>query len=224
MLWRPSSPKETARPGEAGKACHPNPSSRLIECPRQELNLVYDLRRVASRHHTPRTSACWSARRGASANQQAKEPTTGFAPAWSALRVRRLSVSSHVGIKQERKDSNPVRQFWRLLALPGARSCMRGGAEGVEPSPSGSQPAVQEPLHHRPQLKIAEFGLQIAVWKNHALSIRNLKSAIRNSVIPGGLEPPVFPMSRERPGRWTTGPKQYPEQESNPPRLVRSEV
>ena len=30
--------------------------------------------------------------------------------------------SSHVG-KHEREDSNPVRQFWRLLALPGAHSC-----------------------------------------------------------------------------------------------------
>jgi hypothetical protein len=27
---------------------------------------------------------------------------------------------SHVGNQHEREDSNPVRQFWRLPALPGA--------------------------------------------------------------------------------------------------------
>jgi len=49
------------------------------------------------------------------------EPTTGFAPASAGLQNRRLSMSSHVG-KHEREDLNPVRQFWRLAALPGAHS------------------------------------------------------------------------------------------------------
>src|SRR5262249_19729266 len=40
----------------AAKACPPGCSkSEVKKCPRQELNLVYDLRRVACRHHTPRT-------------------------------------------------------------------------------------------------------------------------------------------------------------------------
>ena len=33
-------------------------------------------------------------------------------------------MSSHVG-KHEREELNPVRQFWRLAALPGAHSCKR---------------------------------------------------------------------------------------------------
>ena len=35
-------------------------------------------------------------------------------------------VSSHVG-KHEREESNPVRQLWRLTALPGAHSCKAHG-------------------------------------------------------------------------------------------------
>ena len=59
-----------------------------------------------------------------------KEPTTGFAPACFRLQGGRLSHSSHVGNQRpqpqhEREDSNPMRQFWRLTALPGARSCKR---------------------------------------------------------------------------------------------------
>ena len=59
-----------------------------------------------------------------------KEPTTGFAPACFRLQGGRLSQSSHVGNQRpqpqhEREDSNPMRQFWRLTALPGARSCKR---------------------------------------------------------------------------------------------------
>ena len=52
------------------------------------------------------------------------EPTTGFAPAWSGLQDRRLSQSSHVGNKQECKDSNPVARLWRPLPLPGGHSCI----------------------------------------------------------------------------------------------------
>ena len=56
-----------------------------------------------------------------------QEPTTGFAPASTCLQDRRLSQSSHVGNKHEREESNPVRQFWRLTALPGAHSCKARG-------------------------------------------------------------------------------------------------
>lgn len=62
-------------------------------------------------------------------------------------------LPSHLS-RHEREESNLVRQFWRLLARPGAHSCnccsceQRGYPNGVEPLPSGSQPAVQQPLHH----------------------------------------------------------------------------
>jgi hypothetical protein len=62
-----------------------------------------------------------------------QEPTTGFAPASTGLQDRRLSQSSHVGIKHEREESNPVRQFWRLAALPGAHSCNGKGSRRLEP-------------------------------------------------------------------------------------------
>jgi hypothetical protein len=61
----------------------PAASRRPVRCPRQESNLVCDLRRVACDSVTP----------------QGPE-------------------SSHH--QQGRKDSNPVREFWRLAALPGA--------------------------------------------------------------------------------------------------------
>jgi hypothetical protein len=78
------------------------------------------------------------------------EPTTGFAPASADLQNRCLLQSSHVGDKHEREESNPVEQFWRLPALPGAHSCKSNGyPKGVEPSPPGSQPGMQRPLHHR---------------------------------------------------------------------------
>ena len=51
------------------------------------------------------------------------EPTTGFAPVSAGLQNRCLLQSSHVGNKHEREELNPVKQFWRLPALPGAHSC-----------------------------------------------------------------------------------------------------
>ena len=57
------------------------------------------------------------------------EPTTGFAPASAANQIdtaktgaffsRATSATQH-----EREELNPVKQFWRLPALPGAHSCM----------------------------------------------------------------------------------------------------
>ena len=56
------------------------------------------------------------------------EPTTGFAPASAADELNTVKTGAylfgHVGNQHERKDSNPVRQFWRLSALPGAHSRM----------------------------------------------------------------------------------------------------
>ena len=49
-----------------------------------------------------------------------------------------------------------MEQFWRLPAHPGAHSCeaalrdeQPGYPKGVEPLPPGSQPGMQQPLHHR---------------------------------------------------------------------------
>jgi hypothetical protein len=41
------------------------------------------------------------------------------------------SPFGHVGGKQGRKESNPVREFWRLAALPGARPCKGPGRSAV---------------------------------------------------------------------------------------------
>jgi hypothetical protein len=45
-------------------------------------------------------------------------------------------MSSHVGRKHERKESNPVRQVWKLAALPGAHSHIGSRAN-----------MTQEPVH-----------------------------------------------------------------------------
>ena len=68
------------------------------------------------------------------------------------LNLRRVQCKSATpsGQRHEREESNPVEQFWRLSALPGAHSCKSNGyPKGVEPLPPGSQPGVQRPLHHR---------------------------------------------------------------------------
>ncbi len=80
---------------------------------------------------------------------------TSRADDWICTSICQLSKpcllqSSHVGDKHEREESNPVEQFWRLPALPGAHSCKSNGyPKGVEPLPPGSQPGMQRPLHHR---------------------------------------------------------------------------
>lgn len=121
----------------------PYPSS-LPKCPRQESNLVYDLRKVACVRHTPRTTqvgtrkwesgTCFASafRVRTSALQRAGggirthiDRITGAAPFFVEPHrqfVRAGSVSD--GLRQQgRKDSNPVRLFWRQFALPGARPC-----------------------------------------------------------------------------------------------------
>ena len=54
---------------------------------------------------------------------------TNRADDWICTSICRLtkpvpSGSSHVGDMHEREESNPVKQFWRLPALPGAHSCI----------------------------------------------------------------------------------------------------
>ena len=78
------------------------------------------------------------------------EPTTGFAPASAGLQNRCLLSRATSANQHEREELNPVKQFWRLPALPGAHSCKsKGYPKGVEPLPPGSQPGMQLPLHHR---------------------------------------------------------------------------
>src|SRR5436309_1545865 len=74
----------------ASKTAVPPTHSQSRQCPRQESNLVYDLRKVACASGTLQ---------GHSTNQQGC------------------------------KDSNPVRECWKLAALPGAHPC-RAGAVG----------------------------------------------------------------------------------------------
>src|SRR5688500_8180362 len=78
------------------------------------------------------------------------EPTAGFAPASAGLQNRRLSISSHVG-EHEREDLNPVRQFWRLAALPGAHSCKAPGLSTGNHSQSLLQFHV--PIHFADELR-----------------------------------------------------------------------
>src|SRR5688572_14914588 len=67
-------------------------AERNQKCPCQESNLVYELRRLACLHHTPRTNGRHLAPRDASS--RGSETTT----------------------QQECKESNPAPRFWRPLA------------------------------------------------------------------------------------------------------------
>ena len=78
-------------------------------------------------------------------------------------------------IKHEREESNPVEQFWRLPAHPGAHS-YQGCLKGVEPLPPGSQPGMQKPLHNRHQ---AKCGIRMAECGIGDRSLRIPQSALR---------------------------------------------
>jgi hypothetical protein len=135
-------------------------------CPRQESNLVFDLRGVVCASVTPRGQRSDQAHReaphpgiepGLAASKAAvrpphprgnsRVPSPGVEPGLRPSESRVPSVTrrgrdrsrrpdsnrhepaykagaspfGHVGGKQGRKDLNPVREFWRLAALPGAR-------------------------------------------------------------------------------------------------------
>ena len=117
---RPSHPEDDDRnrPAAESPTRESNPALRLrrppcvrhtrgetVECPCQESNLVFDLRRVACRP---------SHAKGVSRSR--RPDSNRHEPAYKAG----ASPFGHVGEEQGRKDLNPVREFWRLAALPGA--------------------------------------------------------------------------------------------------------
>ena len=73
-------------------------------------------------------------------------PSRYGADDWTCTSINRFTkpepICSATSAKHERKDSNPVRQFWRLTALPGAHS-YRGYPTGVEPVLPASQAGVR---------------------------------------------------------------------------------
>jgi hypothetical protein len=134
-------------------------------CPRQESNLVSDLRKVVCASVTPRglrskrdrsraphpgiepgLAASKAAVRPPHPRGNSRVPSPGVEPGPRPSESRVPSVTrrgrdrsrrpdsnrhepaykagaspfGHVGGKQGRKESNPVREFWRLAALPGA--------------------------------------------------------------------------------------------------------
>ena len=144
----------------------PLPLSRR-PCPRQESNLVFDLRKVVCASVTPRglrskrdrspaphpgiepgLAASKAAVRPPHPRGNSRVPSPGVEPGLRPSESRVPSVTrrgrsrsrrpesnrhepaykagalpfGHVGGRQQgRKDLNPVREFWRLAALPGAR-------------------------------------------------------------------------------------------------------
>src|SRR5262249_33458539 len=119
------------------------PRTSLFQCLAEELNLVLQFRTLPCSSGTPARRFAFQypdldSNQGPDLRRVRcnplhhrdslfQEPTTGFAPASTCLQDRRLSQSSHVG-KHEREESNPVRQLWRLTALPGAHSYKAHGA------------------------------------------------------------------------------------------------
>ena len=104
-------------------------SGTLAGCVNQypdlDLNQGLDLRRVQCKSATPSGQT---------------EPTTGFAPASAANQINTAKTGAFFGRatsanQHEREESNPVEQFWRLPALPGAHSCKAAhrtmGSQGI---------------------------------------------------------------------------------------------
>ena len=96
------------------------PFGSSVKYPRQESNLIPDLRRVVCDPPHP---------------EDIGEPC-------------RVSARSSDHSKQERTDSNCVRRLWRPPALPGARS-YSGCPGGVEPAAKAFTGPYAKPLHHR---------------------------------------------------------------------------
>jgi hypothetical protein len=104
--------------------------------------------RAPTRSGGPSTFAGSHAHPAHSEDKSVSRP--GFEPGRGPSEGPVLSATSS-GHEHEREDSDPVNQFWRLAALPGAHSYLfsqPGYPKGVEPLPPGSQPGVQKPLHY----------------------------------------------------------------------------
>ena len=82
---------------------------------------------------------CTSISRFTRAEPFSVEPRRHCLGAIAVLDTLRARVGASVEttawhVKHECEESNPVRQFWRLAALPGAHSCKGSRPEGREPS------------------------------------------------------------------------------------------
>ncbi len=127
------------------------PASRN-ECPRQELNLVHDLRRVVCGSVTLRGRDQDNGRSiprpgiepGLAASKTAVRPThsqgaanpvpspgvePGLRPSEGRVRFRHTPRATN-RVQQGCKDSNPVGELWRLAALPGAHPYERKKEKG----------------------------------------------------------------------------------------------
>ena len=101
--------------------------------------------------------------------------------------------------KQERKDSNPVRLFWRQLALPGAHSCFSVCLAGIEPGTS------------RVTVSCASLYTTDSVQQPGVRSQGSERQLTPDAcpptpgIVPGGIEPPISSVSGRRLGHSTTG-------------------
>lgn len=137
------------------------------ECPRQESNLDLDLRRVVCLPHTPRTSRIGHepaspARESDPALRLRRPPCNRHTHGESSVLARNRTWSATFGgsravphtprtlsweslrwFEQGCKDSNPVGEFWRLVALPGAHPCLVVSLSSANPKgyPTGLEPA-----------------------------------------------------------------------------------
>ena len=138
---------------------------RHFKCPRQESNLVLDLRRVACESTTLRGHLYNCHPSSALSRNRTRAPTDRLvvqlrrlpclsatltdhslrADDWIRTSIKRCVIGTltrpppfsveprrHLPSKHEREESNPVRQLWRLAALPGAHSSSRRGPGPVK--------------------------------------------------------------------------------------------
>ena len=116
--------------------------------------------------------------------------------------------------QQGQKDSNLRWRFWRPLSSPLDDAPVRGGMGGVEPAASAvTEPHASQyttyPMRRpgfltRPTFLSGRRGSRTLKACAQPLSKRfpsPIGLPFRSAVIPGGLEPPLFPTSRGRPGR-----------------------
>jgi hypothetical protein len=121
------------------------------QSPARESDPALRLRRPPCLRHTRGEDRCRPARDERTGTMPSPGVEPGLRPSEGRVRFRHTPRAgdeiSHD--QQGRKDSNPVREFWRLAALPGAHpySEVEGIRRELNPAPRESQSRVL-PLHH----------------------------------------------------------------------------
>ena len=188
------------------------------KCPRQESNLVLDLRRVACLPRTPRTPYCFE-RKARESNPDFRHAT----PVSSRWTISPCDSQSYSLSRPRSRISRSSFSLNRPLAFPFHRNAVHivqrtfrrrfpavlrrrfiVERRGIEPRLPGCKPSVF-PLEQRPKIQEVRPGIEPGLPPYHSgVRPQHLQTSL-SKVIPAEIEPTLSWMSAKRLRRWTTG-------------------